>query len=216
MEQQAIAVLSGPVYRGLGLTLTAESMHKLHQITVSKETLPRWMAGAGWWRAGRRCVVEIHPSRPRPRGCGELVQWETRLGRRLAFCTDKAGMFPVMVQTKRQEQREGRDRPQMPPTQVEGALRALNAMWIPAHSPQVKERVERQFLTARDRLVKGMRVAGVCMIEEANAYLESKGPAWVESDPDRGAGRCCRRPSATVRAVAGTDLQMLPRGQRQR
>jgi hypothetical protein len=38
-----------------------------------------------------------------------------RFGRPLAFYTDKAGMFQVAVKTKRQEQREGRDRPQMPP-----------------------------------------------------------------------------------------------------
>ena len=49
-----------------------------------------------------------------------------RFGRPLAFYTDKAGMFQVAVKTKRQEQREGRDRPQMPPTQIERALRELH------------------------------------------------------------------------------------------
>ena len=34
-----------------------------------------------------------------------------RFGRPLAFYTDKAGMFQVAVKTKRQEQREGLDRP---------------------------------------------------------------------------------------------------------
>jgi hypothetical protein len=38
-----------------------------------------------------------------------------RFGRPLAFYTDKAGMFKVSVKTKRQETREGRDRPPMPP-----------------------------------------------------------------------------------------------------
>ncbi len=41
-----------------------------------------------------------------------------------------------------------------------------------------KGRVERQFLTAQDRLVKGMRVAGVRTIEEANAYLEKEYLPW--------------------------------------
>ena len=103
-----------------------------------------------------------------------------RFGRPLAFYTDKAGMFQVAVKTKRQEQREGRDRPQMPPTQIARALRELNVVWIPAHSPQAKGRVERQFSTAQDRLVKGMRVAGVRTIEEANAYLEKRISAVVE------------------------------------
>ena len=101
-----------------------------------------------------------------------------RFGRPLAFYTDKAGMFQVAVKTKRQEQREGRDRPEMPPTQIARALRELGIVWIPAHSPQAKGRVERQFLTAQDRLVKGMRVAGVHTIEGANAYLQEEYLPW--------------------------------------
>ncbi|HEX4580795.1 MAG TPA: ISNCY family transposase [Acidobacteriaceae bacterium] len=225
-EQRAIAVLSDPVYRGFGPTLAAEYLHKLHQITVSKETLRRWMAKAGQWQPGRRRVIEVHQWRPRRSRCGELVQWDTsmhdwlegrgeqiylismiddatsrlfarfvghdtseenrrllwaylqRFGRPLAFYTDKAGMFQVAVKTKRQEQREGRDRPEMPPTQIARALREMGIVWIPAHSPQAKGRVERQFLTAQDRLVKGMRVAGVRTMEAANAYLEKEYLPW--------------------------------------
>ena len=66
----------------------------------------------------------------------------------------------------------------MPPTQIERALRELHVVWIPAHSPQAKGRVERQFLTAQDRLVKGLRVAGACTIEQANAYLEKEYLPW--------------------------------------
>jgi len=51
-------------------------------------------------------------------------------------------------------------------------------VWIPAHSPQAKGRVERQFQTAQDRLVKGMRVGGVRTLEEANAYLENEYLPW--------------------------------------
>ncbi len=101
-----------------------------------------------------------------------------RFGRPLAFYTDKAGMFQVAVKSKRQEQREGRDRQQMPPTQIARALGELGIVWIPAHSPQAKGRVERQFSTAQDRLVKGMRVAGVRTLEEANAYLEAEYLPW--------------------------------------
>ena len=226
MGQRAITILSDPLYRGFGPTLAAEYLRKLHQITVSKETLRQWMVGAGLWTANRRRVVEVHQWRPRRSRCGELVQWDTsthdwlegrgeriylismiddatsrlfarfvhhdtseenmrllwayleRFGRPLAFYTDKAGMFQVAVKTKRQEQCEDRDRPQMLPTQIEGALRELHVVWIPAHSPQAKGRVERQFLTAQDRLMKGMRVAGVHTIEEANAYLEEEFLPW--------------------------------------
>jgi hypothetical protein len=226
VEQQAIAVLSDPVYRGFGPTLAAEYLHRRHQITVSKESVRQWMIQAGLWKAGRRLVVEVHEWRARRSRCGELVQWDTcvhdwlegrgeqiylismiddatsrllarfvrhdssaenrrllgayveRFGRPLAFYTDKAGMFQAAVKTKRQEQREGRDRPEMPPTQIARALRELGIVWIPAHSPQAKGRVERQFLTAQDRLVKGMRLAGVRAIEEANTYLDQEYLPW--------------------------------------
>ena len=77
MEQRAITILSDPVYRGFGPTLAAEYLHKLHGLTVSKETLRQWMAKAGLWRAGHRRVVEVHQWRPRRSRCGELVQWDT-------------------------------------------------------------------------------------------------------------------------------------------
>ena len=107
-----------------------------------------------------------------------LGSYLERFGRPLAFYTDKAGMFQAAVKTKRQEQREGRDRPLREPTQIERALRELQVVWIPAHSPQAKGRVERQFATAQDRLVKGMRVADVRTIEEANAHLQKEYLPW--------------------------------------
>jgi transposase len=107
-----------------------------------------------------------------------LRSYLERYGRPWAFYTDKAGMFQVAIKTKRQEQREGLDRQQMPPTQIARALGELGIVWIPAHSPQAKGRVERQFQTAQDRLVKGMRVAGVRSLEEANVYLENEYLPW--------------------------------------
>jgi DNA-binding Lrp family transcriptional regulator len=77
LQQQAITILSDPVYRGFGPTLASEYLHKLHQITVSKETLRHWMDKAGLWRAGHVRVVEVHQWRPRRSRCGELVQWDT-------------------------------------------------------------------------------------------------------------------------------------------
>jgi hypothetical protein len=54
----------------------------------------------------------------------------------------------------------------------------LGIVWIAAHSPHAKGRVERSFQTAQDRLVKGLRVAGVRTLEEANRYLEEEFVAW--------------------------------------
>lgn len=70
----------------------------------------------------------------------------------------------------------------MPPTQIGRALRELGIAWIAAHSPQAKGRVERNFLTAQDRLVKGLRVAGATTIEQANQYLADEYLAWWERE----------------------------------
>lgn len=47
---------------------------------------------------------------------------------------------------------------------------------------QAKGRVERNFGTAQDRLVKGMRVAGVKTLEQANRYLEEDYLVWWERE----------------------------------
>jgi hypothetical protein len=44
-----------------------------------------------------------------------------------------------------------------------------------------KGRVERGFATAQDRLVKGMRVAGVTTLEQANHHLETEFLPWVNA-----------------------------------
>ncbi len=66
----------------------------------------------------------------------------------------------------------------MAPTQIGRALRELGIGWQGAHSPQAKGRVERNFQTAQDRLVKGMREAGVCTAEQANRYLDEVYLVW--------------------------------------
>jgi len=50
-EQEAVTILSQPLYRGFGPTLAAEYLAKKHNIEVSRETLRQWMIGAKLWRA---------------------------------------------------------------------------------------------------------------------------------------------------------------------
>src|SRR5438270_656365 len=57
------------------------------------------------------------------------------------------------------------------PTQVARALEQLGIQLVLAHSPQAKGRIERCWGTLQDRLVKALRRAGACTIEEANAGL---------------------------------------------
>ena len=108
--------------------------------------------------------------------------WDSReqFGRPLRFYTDKASLCHTTEKRKRDEPGVEKDRVEMPPTQIGRALRELGIAWIPAHSPQAKERVERNFGTAQDRLVKGMRVAGVTTIQQANQYLANEYLVWWE------------------------------------
>jgi hypothetical protein len=110
-----------------------------------------------------------------------LERYVEKQGRPLSFYTDRAALFQTAVKTKRDESRAGKDRKELPPTQIGRALQELGIAWIPAHSPQAKGRVERGFQTAQDRLVKGMRVAGIKTLEQANQYLETEFLPWVNA-----------------------------------
>jgi transposase len=103
-----------------------------------------------------------------------LWSYVEKFGRPLAFYTDKASLFQTAEKRKRDEPGVDKDPVEMPPTQIGRALKELGVGWIAAHSPQAKGRVERNFGTAQNRLVKGMRVAGVKTIEQANQYLEQE------------------------------------------
>ena len=104
-------------------------------------------------------------------------RWIEQYGRPLAFYTDKAAMFEVAAKRANVQ-----DEPnQMQATQISRALAELGIERISAHSPQAKGRIERFFETAQDRLVKQLRIAGVCTIEAANAYLETDFlPEWQQ------------------------------------
>ncbi len=111
-----------------------------------------------------------------------LWSYLEKFGRPLSFYTDKASLFQTAEKRKRDEPGIEKDPVEMPPTQIGRALRELGITWIAAHSPQAKGRVERTFATAQDRLVKGMRVAGVKTIEQANQYLTEDYLVWWERE----------------------------------
>ena len=111
-----------------------------------------------------------------------LQSYLEKFGRPIAFYTDKAALFQTAEKRKRDEPGVEKDAVEMPPTQIGRGLRELGIAWIAAHSPQAKGRVERNFKTAQDRLVKGLRVAGAKTIEEANGYLEEDYQVWWERE----------------------------------
>jgi hypothetical protein len=229
-EEEAVTILSAPVYEGFGPTLAAEYLRKKHGIEASKETVRKWMMAAKLWPGKKARVKAVHIWRPRRSRLGEMVQWDTsehdwlegrgeqlyliamiddatsrlfarfvrhdsteenmkllwsyleKFGRPLMFYTDKASLFHNSEKHKRDEPGVEKDALEMPPTQIGRALRELGITWTAAHSPQAKGRVERNFGTAQDRLVKGMRVAGVKTLEQANEYLNSDYLVWWERE----------------------------------
>src|SRR5471030_2900917 len=82
-------------------------------------------------------------------------------GKPVAFYSDKASVFYV----KRRSETAGKG-----VTQFGRVLYELNIDSWCANSSQAKGRVERANLTLQDRLVKELRLRGICSREAANAY----------------------------------------------
>jgi len=110
-----------------------------------------------------------------------LERWLRTYGRMLGCYTDKAGLFVTTEKRRRDRPGEQLDAREMPPTQIGRALGELGITRTSAHSPQAKGRVERAFGTDQDRLVKGLREAGVSDVEQANRYLEHVYEPWWEA-----------------------------------
>ncbi len=91
-----------------------------------------------------------------------IRRWLERHGRPRALYADAASHF-------RPPQQRGKRRAK---TQIERALETLDMRLIIARSPQAKGRVERAHGVDQDRLIKQMRLRGICDIAEANRFLD--------------------------------------------
>ncbi len=78
VREQAIR-LYRKEYGDFGPTLAAEYLAERDGLTVSKETLRKWLIQAGAWRAKPRRSKQVHVWRPRRSCRGELVQWDTSI-----------------------------------------------------------------------------------------------------------------------------------------
>jgi len=171
-----------------------EVVHQWRQRRSSRGEMVQWDTSDHDWLEGRgerlylihmiddatsELLARFVPSDSTEQNMRLLQTWLERHGRPQSFYTDKASLFhntPKVLRNQKELHRDERD--PLPPTQIGRALRELNIVWIAAHSPQAKGRVERSFGTAQDRLVKGLRVAGARTLEEANRYLESEFLPW--------------------------------------
>ena len=145
--------------------------------------------------AGRQVLIQMHDDAtnrlmmarfvPRDNGPANrqiAIDYLRRWGRPLAFYTDKAGHFGRRTRPGPRSDLPLEERDPMDTTSViRAALRELDVELILAHSPQAKGRVERNFGTSQDRLVKELRVLGISTFDEANRYLqEVYVPFWDE------------------------------------
>jgi len=110
-----------------------------------------------------------------------LLDYLACYGRPLAFYTDKAACFGQITRPYTPDvPLEERD-PKATESIIRSALKALNVELILANSPQAKGRVERDFGTSQDRLIKEMRIEGIATIEDGNRFLEDTYiPFWNE------------------------------------
>jgi transposase len=101
--------------------------------------------------------------------CYDLMEgWIRRHGVPQSLYVDRDSIYRCERVTSVAEQVAG----EVARTQFGRAMKELGVELILANSPQAKGRVERTNGTLQDRLVKGMRLAGIKDLEAANKYLE--------------------------------------------
>ncbi len=95
-------------------------------------------------------------------------RWCERFGLPRSVYVDRAGIYRCDREATVEELQSRKK----PLTQFGRAMKELDVRLILAKSPQAKGRVERANGTLQDRLVKELRLAKVCGIEEANQWLD--------------------------------------------
>lgn len=108
-----------------------------------------------------------------------IVEYLRRFGRMGALYTDQAGHFRNSLGGRARSHADDRESEQTNSI-IRRALTALDIELILALSPQAKGRVERLFQTLQDRLIKEMRLAGICSLDSANRFLEDVFLPWWE------------------------------------
>src|SRR5882672_1372266 len=98
-----------------------------------------------------------------------LEAWVRQDGLPGSLYVDRDSIYRCEGQASVAEQLAGQERQ----TQFGRAMAQLGVELILANSPQAKGRVERMNGVLQDRLVKALRLAGICDLESANRFLEA-------------------------------------------
>lgn len=111
---------------------------------------------------GKTTVARFVPTEGTDEYLKLLEEHLKKYGRPLSLYTDKHSTFRV----NKEEIKKG-----VGITHFGHVVKELGIELICAHSPQAKGRIERKNGVYQDRLVKEMRLRGICSIEEANNFL---------------------------------------------
>jgi transposase len=117
--------------------------------------------------ATSKTVARFYPGETTEGYMDLLARYVRKHGRMLAMYTDHDSVFCGECPDKKPAK-----------TQFARALEELDIGWIPAGSPQAKGRVERFNGTAQDRLVKELRLAGACTMDQANEVVDKTFLPW--------------------------------------
>ena len=128
--------------------------------------------------ATSKTVARLYPAETTEGYMDLLGRYVRKHGRMVAMYTDHDSVFCGECPDKKPAQ-----------TQFARALEELDIGWIPAGSPQAKGRVERFNGTAQDRLVKELRLAGACTMDQANDVLDKTFLPWFNR-------RCTVKPTS--------------------
>ena len=132
--------------------------------------------------ATSKTVARFYPAETTEGYMDLLRRYLRKHGRMVAMYTDHDSVFCGECPDKKPAQ-----------TQFARALEELGIGWISAGSPQAKGRVERFNGTAQDRLVKELRLAGACTMEQANEVLDKVFLPWFNRN-------CTVRPASANNA----------------
>jgi hypothetical protein len=137
-----------------------------------------WLEGRGPWMvlvamiddATSKVTARFHEAETTEGYMELLGRYLRKHGRMAGTYVDRDSIF-------RAEDHHGTD-PRPTLTQFSRALQELQIELILAYSPQAKGRIERFFQAAQDRLVKELRLARACTMEQANEVLEKTFLPW--------------------------------------
>ena len=121
---------------------------------------------------------------------------------------------PVCFRPRRRSPRDLKELPRderepLPPTQIGRALAELGIVWIAAHSPQAKGRVEREFSDGPGPSGERLACGGSQDPGASQCLSGNRVSSLVEPDPDGGAGhrrRCT--PSARQGPLASSFVEL--------